>query len=196
MKLIHQIRAKINHLQKTSAQYDQVTQACRKIFQLKVKDYGTSWRILRLPSLTDQLFIKAQRIRNIEDGVITKIDEGILPEFQGLVNYSIIGLINIELGLDGKQELPLEQALKLYDKYLKNTKNLMLAKNNDYGEAWRDMRISSYTDLILMKINRIKQIEDNSGKTIISEGIASHYEDIINYSVFGLIKLSEQNEVN
>lgn len=180
----------------TSEQYDKVVAECREIFRLKVKDYGTSWRVLRIPSLTDQLFIKAQRIRNIEDGVITKIDEGVLPEFQGLVNYSIIGLIQIDLGIDGDHELDLEEALFHYNSHLNNTKELMQAKNNDYGEAWRDMRITSCTDLILMKLNRIKQIENNSGLTLISEGISSHYQDILNYSVFAMIKLDEQNAVN
>jgi hypothetical protein len=176
---------------KTSAQYDQAIAKCREIFKLKVKDYGTSWRIMRLPSLTDQIFIKANRIRTIEDGVVQQVDEGIEPEFIGLVNYCIIALIQLELKEDENLELDLDYALSLYDKHIQQTKHLMMAKNNDYGEAWRDMRISSYTDLILMKINRIKQIESNDGSTLISEGNDSHYTDIINYAVFGLIKLEE-----
>lgn len=178
---------------KTSAQYDQAIAKCREIFKLKVKDYGTSWRIMRLPSLTDQIFIKANRIRTIEDGVVQQVDEGIEPEFIGLVNYCIIALIQLELKEDENLELDLNYALSLYDKHIQQTKHLMMAKNNDYGEAWRDMRISSYTDLILMKINRIKQIESNDGSTLISEGNDSHYTDIINYAVFGLIKLEESS---
>ena len=176
---------------KTSAQYDQAIAKCREIFKLKAKDYGTSWRIMRLPSLTDQIFIKANRIRTIEDGVVQQVDEGVEPEFIGLVNYCIIALIQLELKEDENLELDLDYALSLYDKHIQQTKHLMMAKNNDYGEAWRDMRISSYTDLILMKINRIKQIESNDGSTLISEGNDSHYTDIINYAVFGLIKLEE-----
>jgi hypothetical protein len=178
-------------INKTSAQYDKAIEKCRNIFTLKVKDYGTSWRIMRLPSLTDQIFIKANRIRTIEDATEQKIEEGIESEFIGLVNYCTIALIQMELGEKGKLELRLNEALALYDKYLKQTKALMMDKNHDYGEAWRDMRIGSYTDLILMKINRIKQIESNGGATLISEGNDSHYTDIINYSVFALIKLEE-----
>lgn len=179
-------------MSKTSQQYDSVIAKCRNIFNLKVKDYGASWRIMRLKSLTDQIFIKANRIRNIEDNIEQKIDEGVEPEFIGLVNYCIIALIQIELIDDKSTDLKHEKAMELYDKYSKMTKELMMNKNHDYGEAWRDMRISSYTDLILMKINRIKQIEDNQGKTLISEGIDSHYSDIVNYSVFALIKLEEE----
>ena len=178
-------------MSKTSQQYDNIITKCRNIYSLKVKDYGTSWRIMRLKSLTDQIFIKANRIRNIEDNIEQKIDEGVEPEFIGLVNYCIIALIQIELINDKSTELKHEKAMELYDKYCKITKELMMNKNHDYGEAWRDMRISSYTDLILMKINRIKQIENNQGKTIISEGIDSHYSDIVNYSIFALIKLEE-----
>ncbi len=178
---------------KTSSQYDKAIEKCRHIFILKIKDYGTSWRIMRLASLTDQIYIKANRIRTIEDGVVQKVDEGIEPEFIGLVNYCIIALIQLELGISDQLELPLEETIKLYNKYIDQTKELMLAKNNDYGEAWREMRISSYTDLVLMKINRIKQIEGNGGSTLISEGNDSHYTDIINYAVFALIKLDEQS---
>tara|TARA_B100001093_G_scaffold476930_2_gene503748 strand:- start:119 stop:673 length:555 start_codon:yes stop_codon:yes gene_type:complete len=177
---------------KTSSQYDKAIEKCRHIFTLKIKDYGTSWRIMRLASLTDQIYIKANRIRTIEDGVVQKVDEGIEPEFIGLVNYCIIALIQLELGISDQLELPLEETIKLYNKHIDQAKELMLAKNNDYGEAWREMRISSYTDLVLMKINRIKQIEGNGGSTLISEGNDSHYTDIINYAVFALIKLDEQ----
>ena len=180
-------------VENTANQYDEAILKCRNIFALKVKDYGTSWRIMRLKSLTDQIFIKANRMRTIEDAEIQKIDEGIEPEFIGIVNYCIIALIQIELIADTKMELTLEEALTLYDKYALQTKTLMMNKNHDYGEAWRDMRMSSYTDLILMKINRIKQIEDNQGKTLISEGIDSHYSDIINYSIFALIQIAEAN---
>ena len=178
---------------KTSSQYDKAIEKCRHIFILKIKAYGTSWRIMRLASLTDQIYIKANRIRTIEDGVVQKVDEGIEPEFIGLVNYCIIALIQLELGISDQLELPLEETIKLYNKYIDQTKELMLAKNNDYGEAWREMRISSYTDLVLMKINRIKQIEGNGGSTLISEGNDSHYTDIINYAVFAMIKLDEQS---
>ena len=175
----------------TSSQYEMVIDQCRKIYSAKIKDYGTSWRIMRPSSITDQLFIKAQRIRTIEEAGYSKIDEGPKEEFMGLVNYCIIGLIQLELGTDDNAELSLDQSIEYYDRFSAETKSLMEAKNHDYGEAWRDMRISSITDMILMKIKRIKQIEDNSGKTIISEGIDSHYKDIINYSVFALIKILE-----
>jgi len=180
-------------LSKTSNQYDKAISKCREIFELKVKDYGTSWRIMRLKSLTDQLFIKANRIRNIEENEVQKIDEGIEPEFIALVNYSIIAMIQIELLASENIELKLEYTLELYDKFVKQTKALMMDKNHDYGEAWREMRINSFTDLILMKLNRIKQIEDNQGQTIISEGIDSHYSDIMNYAVFALIKIDEES---
>lgn len=184
-------RLKRISLSNTSEQYDAAISKCRNIYNLKVKDYGTSWRIMRLKSLTDQIFIKANRIRNIEDNIEQKIDEGVEPEFIGLVNYCIIALIQIELINEANSELDIDTAISMYDKYAKQTKALMMDKNHDYGEAWRDMRISSYTDLILMKINRIKQIENNQGKTLISEGIDSHYSDIVNYSIFALIKLEE-----
>lgn len=147
---------------------------------------------MRLKSLTDQLFIKANRIRNIEENEVQKIDEGIEPEFIALVNYSIIAMIQIELLDSEKHELEYSHTLQLYDKYVKQTKELMMNKNHDYGEAWREMRINSFTDLILMKLNRIKQIEDNQGETIISEGIDSHYSDIMNYAIFALIKIDKQ----
>ncbi|NNC94177.1 MAG: DUF1599 domain-containing protein [Chitinophagales bacterium] len=177
----------------TLEQYDEVVEKCRNIFQNKISDYGTSWRIMRPSSITDQLFIKALRVRTIEEAGYSKIDEGPEEEFMGLINYCVIGLIQLEMGTEDEEDLDLETSLHYYNKHITENKELMIAKNHDYGEAWRDMRISSMTDMILMKIKRIKQIEDNSGKTKISEGIDSHYRDIINYSVFALIKLLEEN---
>ncbi len=175
-------------MEKTNKQYDQVMDICSSVFFKKMKDYGTAWRILRASSLTDQIYIKAQRIRSIEEKEEMKIDEGVRSEFIGIINYAIIGLIQLELGTS-EEELTKEQTEGLYIKYFREAKALMQNKNHDYGEAWRNMRISSYTDLILMKIKRTKQIEDNEGKTIISEGIDANYFDMINYSVFALIKL-------
>ncbi len=175
-------------MNKTNKQYDAVIQVCRSLFSDKMKDYGAAWRILRPESLTDQIFIKASRIRSIEEKGISKVDEGIRPEFIGIVNYAIMGLIQLELG-PSNDELSWEQILELYDKYFQNAKLLMQDKNHDYGEAWRQMRISSYTDLILMKLKRTKQIEDNKGETVVSEGIDANYYDMINYAVFALIKL-------
>lgn len=156
-----------------------------------MKDYGTAWRILRTSSITDQIFIKAQRIRNIEDKGTQKISEDIRSEYIGIVNYSVIGLIQLGLKNDDRMELPAAEVNKLFDKYINEAKNLMENKNHDYGEAWRDMRVSSLTDLILMKLLRIKQIEDNKGETIISEGVDANFHDMINYAIFALIKLSE-----
>lgn len=166
---------------------------CREIFEKKTRDYGTSWRVLRLPSLTDQIFIKANRIRSIQENGEHRVREGMRPEFIAMVNYAVMALIQQELGADGEQELPLERAEELYDKHIGRTTSLMLDKNHDYGEAWRQMRISSMTDLILMKLRRIKQIEDNDGKTLISEGVEGGYMDIINYSLFCLIRMTEDN---
>jgi hypothetical protein len=177
-------------LNKTSEQYDQQVALCRNIFAKKNADYGTSWRAMRPPSLTDQLFIKAQRIQTLENNIVQKIDEGIEPEFRGLVNYGIIALIQLKLGFDSTLFAD-PDALQLYDSEVADVKALMLAKNHDYGEAWRSMRVSSFTDLILSKILRIKQIEDNKGKTIISEGIDAGYMDIVNYAIFALIQMSE-----
>ena len=154
-----------------------------------MKDYGSAWRILRLSSLTDQIFIKAQRIRGLQTNKERKVDEGQFSEFIGIINYSIMSLIQIEKGVVESPDLNLNDALKLYDKHLSTTKSLMEAKNHDYGEAWRDMRVSSLTDLIIQKILRIKQIENNNGKTLVSEGIDANYQDMINYSVFALIHL-------
>jgi hypothetical protein len=176
---------------KTIAQYDEQLGKCREIYLKKTKDYGTAWRILRPSSLTDQLYIKAKRIRSIEEKGEQKVDEGIENEFIGLVNYSIMALVQLEIPADAEIELSEAEAAKHYDNYAEKTRALMIAKNHDYGEAWREMRISSLTDLILMKLLRIKQIEDNKGKTLISEGLDAGYQDIINYSLFALIRISE-----
>jgi len=179
---------------KTNIQYDEAVAGCRNIFIKKVKDYGTSWRILRLESLTDQIFIKAQRIRTIEQNGSSKVNEGVEDEFRGIINYAVIALIQIDMQDSDPLNLDEDLALKLYNTKIDGVKKLMLDKNHDYGEAWRDMRVSSFTDLILMKLLRVKQIEENDGKTLISEGVASHYMDMINYSVFALIKLRENEK--
>ncbi len=178
-------------MQNTSSEYDNIIRISRKLFEEKLSDYGASWRILRLSSLTDQIFIKANRIRSIQESGVKLVDEGIFDEFIGMINYGIIALIQIELsGEPSDNVLKKERALELYDKYVSQTKSLMERKNHDYSEAWRQMRVSSITDLILMKILRLKQIEDNDGRTIVSEGVDANYSDIINYSVFACIKLS------
>lgn len=173
----------------TKQQFEHVIAICRTLFAKKLKDYGASWRILRPQSVTDQILIKAKRIRSIEEKGMSLINEGIAPEFIGIVNYGVIGLIQLELGFTDNIDISEDQALALYDKHITISKELMYAKNHDYDEAWRSMRISSYTDLILTKIYRTKQIEENKGKTIVSEGIDANYMDMINYSLFGLIKL-------
>ena len=179
-------------MQNTSKQYDIVINDCRSLFEKKMKDYGSAWRILRLPSLTDQIFIKAQRIRSIESKGTQKIDEGVINEFIGIVNYSVIGLIQIDLGVSEQPEdLEFEKVMNMFNKHVLSSKDLMVNKNHDYGEAWRDMRVSSLTDLILQKLLRVKQIEDNNGSTIISEGIDANYLDMLNYAVFALIKLNK-----
>ncbi|MCQ2298358.1 MAG: DUF1599 domain-containing protein [Bacteroidales bacterium] len=179
----------------TSEEFAVEISRCREIFEKKTRDYGTSWRVLRLPSLTDQIFIKANRIRSIQESGEHRVSEGEQPEFVAMVNYAVMALIQQELGQDGELELPLEKAMSLYDTHIGRTTSLMLDKNHDYGEAWRQMRISSMTDLILMKLRRIKQIEDNDGRTIISEGVEGGYMDIINYSLFCLIRMTEmENE--
>ena len=178
----------------TLGQYDEEMEKCRQVFINKTKDYGTAWRILRLPSLTDQLFIKGNRIRNIEEVGISKVDEGVESEYIGLVNYSLIALIQLNLDKATPLDLAFEQVLSLYNHYVDLTRQLMIRKNHDYGEAWRDMRRSSLTDLILMKLLRVKQIEDYKGKTLVSQGVEASYQDIINYSIFALIKLTEQKE--
>lgn len=176
-------------MQTTSVQYDKAIKLCKDIFLKKMKDYGTAWRNLRPTSLTDQIFIKAQRIKSIENKGTQKVGDDIKGEYIGIINYCVISLIQMELENDSRVDLPYDEVEKLYDKYVAQTKKLMEDKNHDYGEAWRDMRISSLTDLILMKIFRVKQIEDNKGKTIISEGVDANYMDMMNYSVFALIKL-------
>ena len=178
----------------TSKQYDEVIARCRDLFVKKMKDYGPSWRILRPQSVTDQIFIKAKRIRTIEVNGVTKVGEDIWPEFVGIINYGVMGLIQLERGYSDTVDISTEEALTLYDAHINATKQLMLAKNADYGEAWRDMRISSYTDLILSKIQRTKEIENNNGNTLVSEGIDANYQDMINYSVFALIKHDEGAE--
>ncbi|WP_372949822.1 DUF1599 domain-containing protein [Mariniphaga sp.] len=179
-------------MEKTNQQYDSVIKTCRSVFIHKMNDYGTAWRILRPKSLTDQIYIKASRIRSLEEKGISKVNEGIRPEFIGIVNYAIMGLIQLELG-PSELELDKEKTLEFYDKYFQTAKSLMQDKNHDYGEAWREMRVSSYTDLILMKLKRTKQIEDNEGKTTVSEGIDANYLDMINYAVFALIKIDFEN---
>jgi hypothetical protein len=175
----------------TSNQYDSVVEQCRNLFTKKMSDYGSAWRILRLPSLTDQIFIKAQRIRQLQENDIRRVDEGEKSEFIGIINYSIMALIQLELGVVENPDLSSEEATDLYDKHMTITKALMENKNHDYGEAWRDMRVSSLTDLIIQKLLRVKQIEDNEGKTLVSEGIDANYQDMINYAVFAMIHLNE-----
>lgn len=180
-------------MKNTAQQFDENASRCLDIFSKKAIDYGTAWRILRTESLTDQIYIKAQRIRSIEQKGVTKVNEGVLPEYIGIVNYSVMALIQLEVGVANTMEelMPAEQAIELFKKYLNNAKDLMMNKNHDYDEAWRKMRRSSLTDIILMKLLRIKQIEDHDGNTIISEGLDANYYDIINYAMFALIKLSE-----
>lgn len=174
----------------TIEQYDQVIKSCRDLFIKKTKDYGTAWRILRLPSITDQIFIKAQRIRTLEDKKVSKVNEGVVPEYIGIINYCVIALMQLQMNESDELEIEVEKVSAMFDLKIEETKNLMLDKNHDYGEAWRDMRVGSLTDLILMKLFRVKQIEDNQGNTLVSEGVDANYQDIINYSVFALIKLT------
>lgn len=178
-------------MDQTALEYTNVMNVCRDIFSKKTKDYGTAWRILRTSSLTDQIFIKAQRIRTIQETGENRVGESVEDEFRAIVNYCIMALIQIRETELTELELESEQAVALYEKYAKEAFDLMQKKNHDYGEAWRDMRVSSLTDLILMKILRVKQIEDNNGKTLISEGIDANYFDMLNYSVFALIHLTE-----
>lgn len=173
----------------TSAEYDAVIALSKGLFMKKTHDYGTAWRILRPESITDQIFIKAQRIRTLEEKKVSKVDEDITGEYIGIVNYCIIAMMQLECDENTAVELPADKVNTLFDEKANETKELMFAKNHDYGEAWRDMRISSLTDLILMKLLRVKQIEDNKGLTLASEGIKANYQDILNYSVFALIKL-------
>lgn len=173
----------------TLNQFDEVIKICRELFFKKMKDYGSAWRILRPSSLTDQIYIKAQRIRSIDMKGAAKVNEGIKPEFIGIINYCIMALVQIEKENDTNMSVGLNEALELYDKYAEESKKLLQDKNHDYGEAWRNMRVSSLTDIILMKLMRVKQIEDNKGQTFVSEGVEANYYDIINYAVFAMIKL-------
>ena len=173
----------------TSKEYNEVIDTCRSLFQKKMKDYGSAWRILRLPSLTDQIFIKAQRIRGLQQNKHQRVDEGQVSEFIGIINYCIMALVQLEKGVVEQPDIVLEEALELYDQKIAATKQLMMDKNHDYGEAWRDMRVTSLTDLIIQKLLRVKQIEDNQGKTLVSEGIDANYQDMINDAVFAMIHL-------
>ncbi|MBE6306513.1 MAG: DUF1599 domain-containing protein [Bacteroidaceae bacterium] len=173
----------------TVAQFEHVIGICRELFAKKLKDYGPSWRILRSTSLTDQIFIKVNRIRSIEMKGVSRIDEGVRSELIGIVNYGIIGLIQLELGHAEREDITADEALALYDRFMTQTKNLMYAKNHDYDEAWRLMRPTSYTDMILSKVHRTKQIEDNQGVTLVSEGIDANYMDMVNYALFALIRI-------
>ena len=173
----------------TEKQFDFIIKNCLDIFSKKMKDYGSAWRILRLPSLTDQIFIKAQRIRGLQKNAVQKVDEGEADEFIGIINYSVMALIQIDKGVSEIPDLEGEECIQLYDKMINKTRDLMMNKNHDYGEAWREMRVSSLTDLILQKLLRVKQIEDNQGNTLVSEGIDANYTDIINYAIFALIHL-------
>lgn len=175
----------------TIAQYKAAIKVCRDIFTKKMQDYGSAWRILRISSITDQIFIKAKRIRGIEEKGFSKVDEGVKAEYIGIVNYAVMALIQLEMGDKESLDLPQQQITSLYDKLTEQSRSLMEDKNHDYSEAWREMRVSSLTDLILMKLLRIKQIEDNKGATIISEGIDANYLDIVNYAIFALIRLEE-----
>lgn len=173
----------------TKEQFEHVISICRNLFEKKGCDYGASWRIMRPESITDQIYIKAKRIRSLETKGESKVDEGILPEFIAIVNYGVIGLIQLELGYADRVDMGTAEAMRLYDKHITAAKELMYAKNHDYDEAWRNMRINSYTDLILTKLYRTKEIESNQGKTLVSEGIDANYMDMINYALFALIKL-------
>lgn len=180
----------------TNEQFDHVINICKDIFAKKMKDYGTAWRILRPSSITDQIFIKVQRIRSIETKGFSKVDEGVRDEYIGIINYASMGIIQLNLGYADKPEMDHEEALNLYLSNLYAAKELMTSKNHDYDEAWRKMRLSSITDLMLMKIHRTKQIEDNQGNTIISEGIDANYLDLINYAIFAMIKIDFGNETS
>ena len=179
-------------IERTAIEYKEVIAACKTLFEKKTRDYGTAWRVLRLPSITDQIFIKAQRIRSIQEKGVQKVGDPVRDEFVGIINYCIIALLQIRLEGTSDLDIKFEKLEPLYDKAVDETFDLLQNKNHDYGEAWRDMRVTSITDIILMKLLRVKQIEDNQGKTLVSEGIEANYQDMINYSVFALIKLNEQ----
>jgi hypothetical protein len=176
-------------VEKTAVEYKEVIATCKALFEKKTRDYGTAWRILRLPSITDQIFIKAQRVRSIQEKGAQKVDDPIRDEFIGIINYCVIALIQMQLANSTSMDMKFEELETLYDRATNETFELLQNKKHDYGEAWRDMRVTSITDIILMKLLRVKQIEDNAGKTLVSEGVKANYQDMINYSVFALIKL-------
>ena len=178
-------------ISKTNSQYREVITACKELFFKKTRDYGTAWRVLRLPSITDQIFIKAQRVRSIQEKGVQKVGDPIHDEFIGIINYCVIALIQIKLEKSEQMELSQEEIMPMYNEMIEETVNLLDSKNHDYGEAWREMRVSSITDIILMKLMRVKQIENNEGRTVVSEGIKANYQDMINYAVFALILLDE-----
>jgi len=179
-------------IEKTATEYQEVISSCKTLFEKKTRDYGTAWRILRLPSITDQIFIKAQRIRSIQDKGVQKVNEPIKDEFIAIINYGIIALIQMQLETSAPMDLPFETLEPYYNQAITETFELLQNKNHDYGEAWRDMRVTSITDIILMKLLRVKQIEDNKGKTLVSEGVKANYQDMINYAVFAMIKLNNE----
>lgn len=174
-------------IEKTAQEYKEIIARCKALFEKKTRDYGTAWRILRLPSITDQIFIKAQRIRSIQEKGVQKVDDPISDEFVAIINYCIMALIQMQLADSSSLEMTVEELEPLYDGAVNETFNLLQNKNHDYGEAWRDMRVTSITDIILMKLLRVKQIEDNQGKTLVSEGVKANYQDMINYAVFAMI---------
>ena len=182
----------VGQQQKTVAEFDKAISLCRKVYETKLRDYGASWRFMRPASVTDQILIKADRIRSLEIKGNAQVDEGIIDGFIAIVNYGIIALIQSAKGFASGKDISSEEALTLYDLYMGETRALMLKKNHDYDEAWRKMRVSSYTDLILMKLMRTKEIEDHCGETEMSEGVEGNYQDMVNYAIFGIIKLSEQ----
>jgi hypothetical protein len=177
-------------VEKTTGEYKEVIEACKAIFKKKTKDYGTAWRILRLPSITDQIYIKAQRVRSVQEKGTQKVGDDIAGEFIGIINYCLMALMQLELPKEEHFEIAYEELEPLYDKWVQKTMELLSNKNHDYGEAWRSMRVSSITDIILMKLLRVKQIEDNEGHTLISEGVEANYQDMLNYAVFALILLN------
>ena len=179
---------------RTASEYSEIIILCKELFKKKTKDYGTAWRVLRLPSITDQIYIKAQRIRSIQEKGNQKVSDPVHDEFIGIINYCLIALMQTEFSADCRMEIGFDELEPIYDRWVNDTKGLLEMKNHDYGEAWRDMRIASMTDIILMKLYRVKQIEDNEGRTLVSEGVKANYQDIINYAVFCLIKLTEQKD--
>ncbi len=179
-----------NNFPDTKQQFDEAFALCRNLYELKLRDYGASWRIMRPQSITDQILIKARRIRTLQITGEAMVNEGILPEFIAIVNYGVMGLIQLDYGFSDEKDLGFEKAMSLYDEYMAKIRSLMIAKNHDYGEAWRMMRVSSDVDLILMKLQRTKEIEDHCGQTNVSEGIDANYMDMVNYSIFAIIKLT------